>query len=40
MKYPMRLCPLRPATRAGQNAIAIQMMRPMMPTPNHMTVSP
>ena len=25
MKYPMKLWPLRPATRAGQNAIAIQM---------------
>src|SRR6266567_4906159 len=24
-KYPMKLWPLRPATRAGQNAIAIQM---------------
>ena len=24
MKYPMKLWPLRPATRAGQNAIAIQ----------------
>ena len=27
MKYPMKLCPLRPATRAGQNAINTQMMR-------------
>jgi hypothetical protein len=26
---------LRAATRAGQKAIAIQMMRPMMPKPNH-----
>jgi hypothetical protein len=26
MKYPMKLWPLRPATRAGQNAIAIQMI--------------
>jgi hypothetical protein len=25
-KYPRKLCPLRPATRAGQNAIATQMM--------------
>ena len=25
MKYPMKLWPLRPATRAGQNAITIQM---------------
>src|SRR5262245_13353429 len=25
MKYPMKLWPFRPATRAGQNAIAIQM---------------
>src|SRR6266516_4317415 len=25
MKYPIKLWPLRPATRAGQNAIAIQM---------------
>lgn len=24
MKYPTKLCPFRPATRAGQNAIAIQ----------------
>src|SRR6266566_9837575 len=24
-KYPMKLWPFRPATRAGQNAIAIQM---------------
>jgi hypothetical protein len=24
MKYPMKLWPLRPATRAGQNAITIQ----------------
>jgi hypothetical protein len=31
----MKLCPLRPATRVGQTAIAIQMMRPMMPRPNH-----
>jgi hypothetical protein len=26
-KKPKKLCPLRPATRAGQNAIAIQRMR-------------
>jgi hypothetical protein len=25
MKYPMKLCPLRPATRAGQNAISTQI---------------
>src|SRR6266581_103983 len=25
MKYPMKLWPFRPATRAGQNAMAIQM---------------
>jgi len=25
MKYPMKLWPFRPATRAGQNAIAIQI---------------
>ena len=25
MKYPTKLCPFRPATRAGQNAMAIQM---------------
>jgi hypothetical protein len=25
MKYPKKLCPLRPATRAGQNAIATQI---------------
>jgi hypothetical protein len=25
MKYPMKLWPFRPATRTGQNAIAIQM---------------
>ena len=40
MKYPMALCPLRAATLAGQNAIAIQMMRPMMPRPNHMMSFP
>jgi hypothetical protein len=26
MKKPMKLCPLRLATRAGQNAMATQMM--------------
>ena len=36
MKYPMKLWPFLPATRAGQNAMAIQMMAPMMPMPNHM----
>jgi hypothetical protein len=25
MKYPMKLCPLRSATRAGQNAISTQI---------------
>jgi hypothetical protein len=25
MKKPMKLCPFRPATRAGQNAMAIQI---------------
>jgi hypothetical protein len=39
-KYPMKLCPLRAATRAGQNAMAIQMMSPMMPIPNHMMMLP
>ena len=39
MKYPMKLCPLRPATRAGQNAINTQMMKPMIPIPNHMMIS-
>ena len=27
MKYPRKLCPLRPATRAGEKAIATQMMK-------------
>jgi hypothetical protein len=31
---PRKLCPLRPATRAGQNAIAIQMMKKAI-DPNH-----
>ena len=35
-KYPKKLWPFRSATRAGQNAIAIQMMSPMMPAMNHM----
>ena len=30
MKYPMKLCPFRPATRAGQNANATQMMIAMV----------
>jgi hypothetical protein len=30
MKNPMKLCPFRPATRAGQNANATQMMRTMV----------
>ena len=33
-KKPMKLCPLRAATRAGQNAIAIQMIARMI-DPNH-----
>ena len=31
MKYPMKLRPLRPATRAGQNAMATQMIIRMRP---------
>src|SRR6185295_1266726 len=38
-KYPKKLCPFRPATRAGQNANATQMMIPMIPIPIHMMVS-
>ena len=33
MKNPKKLCPFRPATRAGQNAMATKMMNPMMPSP-------
>jgi hypothetical protein len=33
MKYPMKLCPLRPATRAGQKATATQI-RARMIQPN------
>src|SRR3954471_22622928 len=32
----MKLCPFRAATLAGQKAIATQIMKPMMPSPNHM----
>ena len=32
----MKLCPLRAATRAGQNAIATHRMRPISPQANHM----
>jgi hypothetical protein len=34
----MKLWPFRPATRAGQNASAIQMSRPMMPSPSRPAV--
>src|SRR3954451_3063120 len=34
MKNSNQLCPLRRATRAGQKAIATQMMKPTSPTPN------
>jgi len=37
-KKPKKLWPFRAATRAGQKAIAIQMMMPMTPMPNHMMV--
>jgi hypothetical protein len=30
IKYPMKLWPFRPATRAGQNAIAIQTIATKM----------
>ena len=39
-KYRMKLWPLRAATRAGQNAMAIQMIKPMRPQANHMIVLP
>src|SRR3954452_7222568 len=34
MKYPMKLWPLRPATRAGQKARAIQIARAATPMTN------
>ena len=40
MKYPMKLWPFRPATRAGQNAIAIQMAANKIHQMTDMVVSP
>ena len=39
MKYPMKLWPFRPATRAGQNAIAIQMTANKIHQMTNMAVS-
>jgi hypothetical protein len=40
MKYPMRLWPFRSATRAGQNAIAIQMVAVKIHRKTDMTYPP
>jgi hypothetical protein len=47
MKYKMKLCPFLRATRAGQKAIAIQMMKNRIPQSHqfveansNMTISP
>ncbi len=39
-KYRMKLWPLRAATRVGQNAMAIQMIKPIRPQATHMVVLP
>ena len=40
MKYPMKLWPFRPATRAGQNAIAIHIAMNNIHQMTDMIVSP
>jgi hypothetical protein len=40
MKYPMKLWPFRPATRAGQNAITIQTIATKIHQRTFMVASP